>query len=89
MSETQQSRSREPLEKTRSRAKERAQRAAQKTAGDAREELGRLAFDALEDYFPEEAKERRQGNRFQFIAAGFALGFLVRHVLSRRARRER
>lgn len=87
MSETQQSRSRDSLEKTRSRAKERAQRAAQRTAGDAREELGRLAFDALEEYFPEEAKERRQQNRAQLVAAGVVLGFLLRHFLARRARR--
>lgn len=85
MLETQRSRANDQLETTTSRAKERARRAAQRTADDAVEEFGRLAFDALEERFPEQAKERRRGNRTKLLAVGVVLGFLLRHLMRRRS----
>lgn len=71
------------LEPAKEQAKERAQVTAQQTAEDARTELGRLAFEVLEAYFPEEAKSRRRENSLAMLAVGVLIGFLLRHVASR------
>ena len=69
------------LETAQVRAKERAQQAAQQTADGAKDEIGRRAFDTLEEYFPEQAAERRRQNQTAVflvgLAVGFALGVLV------------
>lgn len=82
MSGTKQSGTRDQLQATRERAKQRAQATAQLKADEAKEEFGRLAFDTLEEYFPEQAKARRRQDRLQFIMVGVAVGFLLRHLLS-------
>lgn len=85
MSGATQSGTRDRLQATRERAKRRARVTAQLKADEAREELGRLAFDTLEDYFPEQARARRRQNRLQLIVVGVVVGFLVRHLLSQRS----
>jgi hypothetical protein len=71
------------LSETRSRAKARARQEAQRQADVAKEELGRMAFDALEEYFPEQAKSRRRSDRMRILVAGIAIGILLRHLASR------
>lgn len=71
------------LESSRSEASERAKVAAQRRADDAREEFGRMAFDALEEYFPEQAKERRREDGMRLFLVGLVVGFLLRSVLGR------
>lgn len=83
MSGAKQSGTRDQLQATKERAKRRAQTTAQLKADEAKEEFGRLAFDTLEDYFPEQAEARRRQNRLQLIMVGVAVGFLIRHFLSR------
>lgn len=83
MSGAKQSGTRDQLQATKERTKRRAQTTAQLKADEAKEELGRLAFDTLEEYFPEQAKAKRQQNRLQLIMVGVAVGFLIRHFLSR------
>jgi hypothetical protein len=85
MLETQQSQAGDRFETTTSRAKQRAKQATRQTTAGAKEEFGRLAFDALEERFPEQAKERRQGNRLPLLVAGVVLGFLLRHFVGRRS----
>ncbi|AGN02757.1 hypothetical protein L593_14090 [Salinarchaeum sp. Harcht-Bsk1] len=71
------------LEQSQTEARERAQQAAQETATEARTQLGRRAFDALEEYFPEEAEQRQQNNRGQLLAVGFAIGFVLGILVGR------
>ena len=71
------------LEAQRSRTRERAQRTAQRKADEAKEEFGRLAFDALEEYFPEQARERRRRNGAQLLVVGLAVGLLLGYLLGR------
>jgi len=54
------------LESAQAEAKVRAQRAAQQTAEEARSELGEWAFELLEEYFPEEAQQRRRQERVSY-----------------------
>lgn len=68
---------------SRTQARERAQEAAQQRAEEAKSEFARVAFDALEDYFPEEARERRQRDVLPAFLAGLAAGFVLRSLLSR------
>ena len=74
------------IQATKEEAKRRAQATAQKKANEAKEELGRRAYDTLEEYFPEQARARRKQNRLQLIMVGVAVGILVRHFLSRGSR---
>ena len=50
---------------------------AQETAREAKTEVGRLAFDLLEEYFPEQAQQRRRQDQAAPFVVGFALGVLV------------
>lgn len=85
MLEEQQSQARDRIENTQARARERAETVAKQKVDDAMEEFGRMAFDALEERFPEQAKARRRPDRLQFLAAGFVAGFILRHFLRRRS----
>lgn len=71
------------LEANQSRTKERARRTAQRKADEAKEEFGRLAFETLEEYFPEQARERRSGERLEVLAVGVAAGFVLGYLLGR------
>lgn len=71
------------LESAQTEAKVRAQRAAQQTADEARSELGEWAFEILEAYFPEEARQRRRQERVTVLVAGFLLGVVVGVALGR------
>lgn len=71
------------LEANQSRTKERARRTAQRKADEAKEEFGRLAFETLEEYFPEQARERRRRNGLQLLGVGLAVGFLLGFLLGR------
>jgi len=71
------------LEQSQTDARERAQQAAQETASEARSELGRRAFDTLEEYFPDEAEQRQEDSRAQLIAVGFAIGFVLGILVGR------
>lgn len=85
MFEEQPSQARDRIENTQSRARQRAQTVARQKVDDAMEEFGRLAFDTLEERFPEQAKARRRQERVQLLVAGFVAGFLLRHFLRRRS----
>jgi len=61
------------LESAQTEAKVRARRPAQQTADEARSELGEWAFETLEEYFPEEAQQRRRQERVT-VLVGAALG---------------
>jgi hypothetical protein len=63
--------------------KDRARRGARQQAGLARQEVGRRAFDLLEEYFPEEAKSRRQRNSASVFLLGLAVGILLRQLAER------
>jgi len=76
------------LETTTEKTKERARGMAEEKADDVWAELGRLVFEILEEYFPEEAKARRQQNQMQILFVGIVIGFLLRHSISRRGRTE-
>ena len=69
------------LEHARDRARERATIEAERQADVLRDELGELAWDTLEAYFPEQAKARRRRQRLQALAAGVAIGLGVRAVV--------
>ena len=71
------------LETQQAQARERAQIAAQQTANEAKEEFGRMAFEILEEYFPEQARGRRREDRLMALAAGIAVGFVLRHLVGR------
>ena len=71
------------LETRRAQTKERAQRTAQRKADEAKAEFGRLAFDALEDYFPEQARQRRRRNGAQLLVVGLAVGLLLGYLAGR------
>lgn len=71
------------LEQSQTRATERAQQTARRTREDVKEEVGRVAFKALEQYFPEEAKRRNSRNRLVPFLAGMVVGYLL-HVANGR-----
>ncbi|MFC7132750.1 MULTISPECIES: hypothetical protein [Salinibaculum] len=56
---------------------------AQETAREAKTEVGRRAFELLEEYFPEQAQERRQQDRAAPFVVGFAVGFTLGVLVSR------
>lgn len=68
-----------------SEAKERARTVARRTAEEAKEEVGRIALDTVEEYFPEQAKKRRRRRYARLLVVGFGIGFLARHLLGRRS----
>lgn len=72
------------LEQTKANARNRAREQAQRQADTLREELGRMAFEMAEGYFPEEAQSRRRKTGVRAIAVGFALGLLVGLAIGRR-----
>lgn len=80
-SETSRKGSRSPRAETGERAKRVVQ---EKTEG-AKEEVGRIAFDVLEDRFPEEAKSRQRQNSLMPMLIGVAIGFLLGTLLGRSA----
>lgn len=49
----------------------------------ARNELGRVAADAVEEYFPQEAKARRRRSAWRAFLVGLALGVVGRYALRR------
>jgi len=63
--------------------KKRAEHEAQQQTAVVKEELGRRAFDLLEEYFPEEAKTRRRRGQAQTLAVGVLVGVFIRHLLGR------
>lgn len=65
------------------RAKARARMEAQRQAEVAKEEVGRMVADAVESYFPEEAKARRRRLARRAFFAGVAVGFLLGNALRR------
>lgn len=69
------------LEQAKARARESAQREARQQADLLKDEVGRMAFDVLEEYYPEEAKSRRRRQRLQTLIVGVGLGILLRHLL--------
>jgi len=71
------------LETAQVRARERAQQAAQQTADGAKEEIGRRAFETLEEYFPEQAAERRRENQTTMFIVGSAVGFALGVIAGR------
>lgn len=62
---------------------ERAQHTAERTTSEAREEVGRRAFETLEQFFPEQAASRNQRNRVLPLLLGVAIGFLLRYYMDR------
>lgn len=71
------------LETTQQQAKEQARRAAEATAEQTKAEVGRRAFDTLEEYFPEEAKHRYRERQTAMLVIGFGLGFIFGILLGR------
>lgn len=71
------------LENTQARFKERAQQTAEQKKSDAKEEFGRMAFDTLEQYFPNQAETRTREDRVTPLLVGIAIGVLLRHFLGR------
>lgn len=69
------------LDEARERATERAAIEAERQADALRTELGTRAWETLETYFPEEAKERRRRERIRALVAGVALGLGIRAVV--------
>lgn len=63
--------------------KKRAEHEAQQQTDVVKEEVGRRAFDLLEEYFPEEAKTRRRRGQAQTLVVGVLVGILFRHLLGR------
>ena len=82
---TKESESQDQFQETKEWAKRRAQETAEMKADQAKREFGRMAFNALEEHFPEQATAQRDQNRLQYIGAGIAIGFLLRHLLGRRS----
>jgi ferric-dicitrate binding protein FerR (iron transport regulator) len=67
----------------RSQAKEQARKSAQKQADIAKEQFGELAFEALEQYFPEQAKSRRRQHSGMTLLIGVVIGVVLYALLSR------
>lgn len=67
----------------RSQAKEQARKSAQKQADMAKEQLGDMAFEALEQYFPEKAKSRRRQSSGKTLLLGIVIGVILYALLSR------
>lgn len=68
------------------KAKQRAQEEARQQADAAREEVGRMAYEMLEEYFPEQARQRRQSGRTLLLlvfVVGVALGMAVARAVGR------
>lgn len=70
------------LDEARQRARQRAEFEAERQANALRAELGTRAWEALEEYFPEEAKARRRRQRLRALIAGVALGLGVRAAIT-------
>ena len=67
----------------RSQAKEQARKSAQKQADMAKEQIAELAFEALEQYFPEKAKSRRRQHSGMTLLIGIVIGVALYALLSR------
>lgn len=68
------------------KAKRRARKEARQQADAAREEVGRMAYDMLEEYFPEQARQRRQSGRTLLMlvfVVGVALGMALVRLVGR------
>ena len=63
--------------------RDRARTTAQRQKELAKHELGRRAFETLENYFPEEAKARRRRSGMTLFLVGLAAGILLRHAVDR------
>lgn len=68
---------------SRSQAKEQARKSAQKQADVAKEQIAELAFEALEQYFPEQAKSRRRQSSGKTLLLGIVIGALLYALLTR------
>ena len=71
------------FETTQQQVRERAQEVAQETAEQTRSEVGRRAFETLEEYFPEAASARTRRDRVAMLVVGFALGLIFGVLVSR------
>lgn len=71
------------LETKKAEMKDRAQRTAEQKTSEAKEEFARLAFEKLEEYFPEQAESSTQQDQLTPILVGVAIGFLLRHFIGR------
>lgn len=72
------------LEGAKSETRDRAREQAQRQVDVLRDEVGRMAFEMAEQYFPEEAKSRRRKSGAKVFAVGFAVGLLVGLAVGRR-----
>lgn len=63
--------------------RERARAGAERQAESARHELGRMVVDAVEEYFPEETKDRRRRIARRAFFAGIAVGFVLGNAIPR------
>lgn len=68
--------------------KERAMMSAERGAESAKHELGRMVVDAVEEYFPEETKDRRRRVARRAFFAGMALGLFLGAALRRPSTRQ-
>lgn len=71
------------LDDAREQARERAVIEAERKANTLRDEFGELAWDTMEEYFPEQAKARRRQQRVRALAIGLVVGLAVRTFASR------
>lgn len=70
------------LDEARERARERAATEADRQTSALKDELGTIAWDTVEEYFPEQAKARRREQRLRALAVGVAIGLGVRAAVS-------
>lgn len=74
------------LDQAKARYRDRAREEVQHRTDTAKEELGRRAFETLEEYFPEQARSRRRQSGAKAFLVGVAVGILLRHLAGRSGR---
>ena len=65
-------------------ATERARSAAERRTEAAKRRIGRMALDAVEGYFPEEARSRRRRSAKRAFLLGVGVGILIATLLGGR-----